>query len=192
MALGAVMRIISVVALSVLATLLAACTAPTATIKTGELEGDEARTYLIYADQLERVRNIWKHPVPVCLAMKDWMHQSDWQTTMIMPTWPDVVERLKRENETAAVKLQIDSSPDCLAKYVKVEGGPASVMPREGALIFAEGRDSDYASGGCGHKYSGGMHAADFDRYVTYDIDDKNGVMTLNGGQVCVIGMYRI
>ena len=171
---------------------LAACTTPTASIKTGELEGDEARTYLIYADQLQRVRNIWKHPVPVCLAMKDWMHQSDWRTTMVMPTWPEVVERLKRENATAAIKLEIDSSPDCLARYVKVEQGSAPIIPREGALVFAEGRDSEYDTGGCGHKFSGGMHAADFDRYVTYDVDDKDGVMTLSGGQVCVIGLYRI
>lgn len=172
--------------------LLAACTTPTATIKTGELEGDQARTYLIYADQLQRARNIWKHSVPVCLAMKDWMHASDLRTTMIMPTWPEVVARLKRENESATIKLDIDSSPDCLAKYVQVERGPAPVMPREGALIFAEGRDGPYASGGCGHKFSGGMHAADFDRYVTYDVDEVNGVMTLSGGQVCVIGLYRI
>ncbi|HVZ00199.1 MAG TPA: hypothetical protein VHA35_11885 [Dongiaceae bacterium] len=96
---------------------------------------------------------------------------------------------------TASIKtgeLDIDSSPDCLAKYVKVENGPPPVMPREGALVFAEGRDTPYDSGGCGHKFSGGLHAADFDRYVTYDSDDKDGVMTLGGGQVCVIATYRI
>ena len=186
------MRISSIAILSLLLALAAACTTPTASIQTGELEGDQARTYLIYSDQLQRVRNIWRHSVPVCLAMKDWMHQSDWRTTMVMPTWPEVVERLKRDNARAEIKLDIDSSPACLAKYVKVQNGPAPVMPREGALVFAEGRDTEWATGGCGHKFSGGMHAADFDRYGTYDVDDKNGVMTLSGGQVCVIGLYRL
>jgi hypothetical protein len=38
--------------------LIAACNTPTATIKAGDLPDDQARTYLIFADQLQRVRII--------------------------------------------------------------------------------------------------------------------------------------
>ncbi|HVO03040.1 MAG TPA: hypothetical protein VMT54_12605 [Candidatus Cybelea sp.] len=185
------MRSICVAAFSAL--VLAACASPSISMKSGEFTDEQARSYLIYADQLQRVRNVWKKPMPVCLAMEDTdpLHRALGGPNLVMPTWPEVLERLRHENDNAAVKLAIDSSEQCLGEFVRTGNGPAPVQPQDAALILAEARDGEPPKGVCGHKYVGGYHTTSRDSFVSYDVETEAGVMKLTGGEACMIGWFK-
>jgi hypothetical protein len=115
----------------------------------------------------------------------------DFLDAAVVPTWPKVMARLREDNETAAVKLKIESSLDCLRQFVPVDNGPRPILPKGAAMVFAGGQPGNLVFGNCGHKFSGGLLAAGFDHYVTYDSTVTDGAMRLSGGEVCEINMGR-
>ena len=159
---------------------LTACASPTATIQTGALPEEQARAYLIFSDELDRVRNIWKKPVAVCLAANSLSDLPGGGPVHVVS--PDVLDRLRTDNDAAAVKLAIDSSPDC----IKSAGTADNVL----VLAGQDFGERWMGNGNC-RQFEGVLYAPPTNRLVTYDFEIRNGKVALVGGEVCHLGWYR-
>jgi hypothetical protein len=158
---------------------LSACAVSNPTITAGELPEEQARAYLIFADELTRVRNVWKKPVDVCLAANDLTDVP--QGGNLHAVWPDVLDRLRADNEKAEVKLTLESSEDC----VKRAGTQDHVL-----VLAGQNFGNRWMGGNC-KQFEGVLYAPPINRLVTYDFETRDGKLTLIGGDVCIVGWYR-
>ncbi len=153
--------------------LLPACASPDAAIRADEFAEDDTATYLILSDQLQRVRNVLKKPATVCAATLP-----EGRYHGIAPVPPDVMARVEADQPDAEVKLEILSSFECLAHYVR-DKGPFTPDPTE-ILVFA-----GLGGGPCGQWFGGMYNQGNLDRHVGYDVVVENGVARLTGGRGC-------
>ena len=161
-------------------TLLTACANSNPTINAGELPEEQARAYLIFSDELQRVRNVWKKPVDVCLAANDLTDNPG--RGGLHAVWPAVMDRLRAENDKAAIKLTLDSSEDC----VKASGNEKHVL-----VLAGQGFGTNSWMGGNCKQFEGVLYAPPINRLVTYDFENRDGKLALIGGDVCIVGWYR-
>jgi len=153
--------------------LLAACADPTVNIKATEFAEQDTATYLILADQLQRVRNVLKKPATVCAGTF-----TSGRYDGIAPVPSYVMDRLLDEQADADIRLDVVSTFECLAYYVR-DKGP---FTPEATEILA---DAGAGGGPCG-EWSGGMYnQGNLDRGVDYDLVVENGVARLTGGRGC-------
>lgn len=165
--------------------LLSACAGTSATIKSGELSEQDARAYLILSDQLRRVRNVWKNPVGVCLAAGDLGDTPLYRTGLDVVS-PEVLDRLRADNENAEIKLNIESSQDCLSRHAAASSTTGKVL-----VLAGQGMGSSPMGAGNCKQFEGVIYAPPINRLVTYDFEQRDGVLALTGGDVCITGWYR-
>jgi hypothetical protein len=163
------------------ASLLAGCANVSQSIPSGALPQEEARAYLVFADQLRRVRNVFQKPVAVCLGANSFADLP--LDRRVGPIAPAVLERLRAENDTAAIKLTIESSGECLPKA----GTSDLVLVVAGQGL---GSNSWMGDGNC-RQFEGALYAPPLNRLVTYDFETRDGNLVLRGGEGCILGWYR-
>jgi hypothetical protein len=126
------------------------------------------------------VRNVWKKPVKVCLAAND---LTDYPGRGgLHEVWPEVMDRLRSDNEKAPLKLTLDSSEAC----VKTAGNEQHVL-----VLAGQNFGSNRWMGGNCKQFEGVLYAPPINRLVTYDFETRDGKLALTGGEVCIVGWYR-
>ena len=152
---------------------LAACATPDASIKADEFSDTDTATYLILSDQLQRIRNVLKKPATVCAgALPDGRYHG------LSPVPQSIIDRLQAEQASAGIHLNVVSSFECLAHYVR-DKGPFTPEPTE-ILAFAGA-----GAGSCGEWFGGMYDQGNLDRSVNYDVVVEDGVARLTGGRGC-------
>jgi hypothetical protein len=160
---------------------LSACAGPAATIKADEFGEYDTATYLVLSDQLQRVRNVRAREASngsidrpearVCVAvLPQGTHGG------VAPVPSDVVDRLRADQSSKDVKLEIVSSYECLAHYTR-DDGPFTA--EESDVLSYAGEDR---FGQCG-KWFGGTFGRET---IQYDVEVEGGVARLSDGQRCV------
>lgn len=154
---------------------LSGCYSTQATIAAGDLNEDDTATYLILADQLQRVRNVLKEPAKVCLAR----YQSELGGVLSLVS-PNVVDRLRRDQAAIAPQLELSANIECLAYYVRDKG---PFTPEETDILVYSGKLPEWASNKpCGDLLGGFYDPGNFDRSAEYGVAVENGVAKLTGG----------
>ncbi len=158
--------------------LLSACADPSARIKATDFGELDTVSYLILSDQLQRVRNVLKQPSLVCVGVIP-------KFGRISPVSGEVMARLQAEPVSAEIPLEIVSTFECLAHYVR-DKGPFT-PERSDILAYAK-----RANDPCG-EWSGGMYnQGNLDRAVFYDLVDEDGIARLVGGRECAGRYYYL
>lgn len=154
---------------------LAGCYSPNVKVAADEMGEVDRATYLILTDQLQRVRNVLQRDAKVCVGLLPEGHSGG---LALVPD--DVVARLKSEQEALQPRLELLSGVRCLAYYVQEKAG---ITP-ESSDILAYAGAPGYAHK-CGHWMGGLYNQGSINRNAIYDVEVKNGVAELTGGEDC-------
>lgn len=166
---------------------LSACVISGVQIKSGELPEGQAVAYMILADQLNRVRNIWpSEPPKTCLVASMPSNASAWDSG-VGPIDPAILARLQQDNEKASERLEIESSSACMARFFDSEGKLLRDVA-DGTVLLAAGDGLSFSlfSNTC-REHQGALYQPPrHDHIVTYDLRNANGMLSLVGGDPCV------
>jgi hypothetical protein len=164
---------------------LSACAISDVQIKSGEMPEDQAVTYMILSDQLNRVRNIWpSEPPKACLVAS---MPGPAYMAGVGPIDPAILARLQQDNEKAAEKLEIDSSPACMTKFFGADGKLLREVDK-GFVLLATGHDLGFTlfASNCREHEGAIYRPPNTNHIVTYDLRNENGMLSLVGGDPCV------
>jgi hypothetical protein len=153
--------------------LLGACADPDVSVRANDFGEEDTASYLILSDQLQRVRNVLKKPAGVCMGT---LPNGRYHGIALVPS--HVVERLKTEQENAEIPLDIASTYECLAHYVRDKG---PFTPERSDILAVAGR----GGGPCGDWLGGLYNQGNIDRSVGYNVEVIGGVARLMGGRRC-------
>ena len=153
--------------------LLGACADPDVTVQAGDFGEEDTAAYLILSDQAQRVRNILKKPVSVCMGT---FPNGPHHGIALVPD--DVMDRLKEEQASADIRLEIASTYECLSYYMRDKG---SFTPQRSDILVFTG----LYDGPCGKWFGGLYDQGSLDRGVQYDVEVENGIAKLVGGRGC-------
>lgn len=158
--------------------LLGACADPDVSVKSTDQRAGHG-SILILSDQLQRVRNVLKKPVTVCAAM--YLYDG------IAPVAPSVLDRLASEQPSAGILLDVSSTFECLAYYVRDKGPFTPARTDLLVLVRHQG------AGHCGEWFGGMYNQGNLDRGVDYNVVVEDGVARLTGGRGCASSLrwYR-
>ncbi len=161
--------------------LLSACAGPSATIKADEFGEYDTATYLVLSDQLQRVRNVRARGAStgsiqtpearVCVGV---FPQGKYGGIAPVPSY--IVDRLRQDQPSAEIELDVVSSNECLAHYTR-DDGPFAAEESD-VLSYA----AEEPQGQCG-KWIGGTFGRET---IQYDVEIEAGVARLSGGHRCV------
>ena len=153
--------------------LLAACADPDVSITATEFDENDTASYLVLSDQLQRIRNVLKKPVSVCMGV---FPNGQYHGVALVPG--HVVDRLNKEQASADIRLDIASTYECLAYYTRDKG---SFAPERSDILAFTG----LYDGPCGRWFGGMYNQGNLDRGVQYNVEVENGVARLTGGRGC-------
>ena len=156
--------------------LLGACADPDVSVKATDFGEQDTAAYLILSDQLQRVRNVLKKPVTVCAAMD--LYDG------IAPVAPSVVDRLASEQPSAGILLDVSSTFECLAYYVR-DKGPFT-PERTDILVLVRHQ----GAGHCGEWFGGMYNQGNLNRGVDYNVVVEDGNARLTGGRGCASSLW--
>jgi len=153
--------------------LLGACADPDVNVRATDFGEEDTAAYLILSDQLQRIRNVLKKPVSVCMGT---FPNGQYHGVALVPG--HVVHRLNEEQADADIRLEISSTYECLAHYVRDKG---PFTPERSEILAFIGR----YDGPCGEWFGGMYKQGNLDRGVQYNVEVKDGVARLTGGRGC-------
>lgn len=161
--------------------LLGGCADPDVSIRAAEYGEEDTATYLILTDQLQRIRNVVKQPATVCMGT---FPNGRYHGIAPVPSY--VVDRLKDEQANAEISLEIASTFECIAYYVRDKG---PFTPERTDILAFMGR----GGGPCGEWFGGMYNQGNLDRGVDYNVAVEDGIARLTGGRGCASSLlwYR-
>lgn len=177
---------------AMLVAFLSACTQPSATINAGHFNESDTAYYLILSDQLQRVRNIQEATtrdgsdstatVRVCIGVMPY------GPGVIEPADPAIVERLRSDQTNESIKLDVVSTVECLAYYIR-DADPMTAEHSDTLSFAGAGNLSVFRNDqGCGVWFGGG----DDRGAVEYNVEVEDGVAVLTGGRACAAYGYWV
>jgi len=171
-----------------------ACTGPTASIKAGDFSEADTAYYLILSDQLQRVRNVQEATTrgtqnsAAATMLRVCVGVMPYGPGVIEPVDPVIVDRLRSDQANDPIKLDVVSSVECLAYYVR-DAGSVTAEDSDTLSYAGVGNLSVFLNDeGCGAWFGGGIDRG----AVEYDVEIEDGVATLTGGRACASHSYWV